>query len=181
VARFCRQLEAGGVGFFFFAGHGVAAPDGTNYLLPVACTDATARNADALRRGALSLQDVLERMQKAGCLLNVVVADACRIQPAAPRAMGRGMVVTGAFERVAALPAGSVLAFACEHNKEALDSASLASRNGAFTAALLAHLDAPVHVDTMLIRVTKAVMAATDGVQTPWHNHSLREENVCLF
>jgi hypothetical protein len=84
--------------------------------------------------------------------------------------------------RVFAAPCSSTgLAFACEHNKEALDGASLASRNGAFTAALLAHLDAPVHVDTMLIRVTKAVMAATDGVQTPWHNHSLREENVCMF
>jgi uncharacterized caspase-like protein len=181
VARFCRALEPGGVGFFFFAGHGVAAPDGTNFLLPVACTDATARDAAALRRYALSLQDVLERMKKAGCLLNIVMADACRIQPAAPRALGRGMVVKGAFERVAALPAGSVLAFACEQDKEALDGASLDAKNGAFTAGLLAHLDAPVHVDTMLIRVTRAVEDATGGVQTPWHNHSLREENVCLF
>jgi hypothetical protein len=180
VGRFCRALEPGGVGFFFFAGHGVASPDGTNYLLPVSCGDATARDPVALRRSALSLADVLDRMKKAGCLLNVVIADACRIQPAAPRALGRGMVVKGAFERVAAMPAGSVIAFACEQDKEALDGASVDAKNGVFTAALLAHLDAPVHVDTMLIRVTKAVEDATGGVQTPWHNHSLREENVCL-
>ena len=38
-----------------------------------------------------------------------------------------------------------------------------------------------MHVDTMFIRVTRAVEDATDKMQVPWHNHSLREENVCLF
>jgi hypothetical protein len=33
----------------------------------------------------------------------------------------------------------------------------------------------------MFIRVTRAVEDATDGMQVPWHNHSLREENVCMF
>jgi uncharacterized caspase-like protein len=181
VSRFCRRLEAGAVGLFFFAGHGVAAPDGSNWMLPIGLPEAAVQDPAALRKGALSLQDVLERMKKAECMLNVVMADACRIQPAAPRAMGRGMVVKGCFERLTGFPAGSVVAFACEQDKEALDGASGDAQNGVFTSCLLQHIGTEVHVDTMLIRVTKAVEDATGGVQTPWHNHSLREENVCLF
>jgi uncharacterized caspase-like protein len=183
LAGFARKLEPGGCALFFFAGHGVAAPDGGNYMLPCSLPEAATRDAAALRKGAYSIQDVLERVKKADSLLNVLIADACRIQPAVPRALGRGMLVKGGFERLSAMPAGSVIAFACEAGKEALDGASVNARNGVFTTALLAQLDAdkPVHVDTLLIRVTKAVEDATDKVQTPWHNHSLREENVSLF
>ena len=93
------------------------------------------------------------------------------------------MVVKGGFERLGGMPAGSVIAFACEAGKEALDGASVEATNGVFTTALLAQLDVskPMHVDTMFIRVTRAVEDATDKMQVPWHNHSLREENVCLF
>ncbi len=152
-------------------------------MLPCGMNDALAKDPAALRRGAFSVQDVLERMRKADSLLNVLIADACRIQPAVPRAMGRGMVVKGGFERLGGMPAGSVIAFACEAGKEALDGASVEARNGVFTTALLAQLDVskPMHVDTMFIRVTRAVEDATDKMQVPWHNHSLREENVCLF
>jgi chemotaxis protein histidine kinase CheA len=183
ISRFVRNLEPGGCALFFFAGHGVAAPDGSNYMLPCGLSEAQARDPAALRRGAFSVQDVLERLKKADSLLNVLIADACRIAPAVPRAMGRGMVVTGGFERLSGMPAGSVIAFACEAGKEALDGASVDAVNGVFTTALLAQLDKerPVHVDTMFIRVTKAVEDATDSVQTPWHNHILREENICFF
>jgi hypothetical protein len=183
ISRFCRKLQPQGCALFFYAGHGVAAPDGSNFMLPCGMGDAEAKDPVALRRGAFSVQDVLERMRKADSLLNVLIADACRIQPAVPRAMGRGMVVKGGFERLGGMPAGSVIAFACEAGKEALDGASIAAANGPFTAALLAQLDLekPIHVDTMFIRVTRAVEDATDGMQVPWHNHSLREENVCMF
>jgi hypothetical protein len=179
VARFCRRLSRGAVAFFFFAGHGVAAPDGSNYMLPVnACP--TECGAEALARTAVTMQDVLLRMKKHDCFLNVLIADACRLSPKARGGGGdaRGMKVLGGFARMEA-PRGSVIAFACEQDSEAQDGA--AGGNGVFTAALLAHLGTPAHIDTVLIRVTKAVVDATQGAQTPWHNHSLVEENVCLF
>ena len=108
--------------------------------------------------------------------------------PSSVHAAGRGAraLLEQARAEVAALtamPAGSVIAFACEAGKEALDGASVASTNGVFTTALLGQLDKdkPTHVDTLFIRVTRAVEDATEGMQIPWHNHSLREENVSLF
>jgi hypothetical protein len=48
---------------------------------------------------------------------------------------------------------------------------------------LLAQLDVstPTHVNTMFTCGTRAVEDATDNMHVPWHNHSLREEHVCLF
>ena len=48
-------------------------------MLPCGMNDALAKDPAALRRGAFSVQDVLERMRKADSLLNVLIADACRI------------------------------------------------------------------------------------------------------
>jgi uncharacterized caspase-like protein len=183
VGRFCRKLSPGAVGLFFFAGHGVAAPDGTNYMLPVNAAPGEEATATQLAASALSLQMVLNRMKERDCCLNVLITDACRTLPLARGAAAaagntRGMRIVGGFSRMEA-PAGSVIAFACAQGQEARDGE--VGGNGAFTSALLAHIGTAVHVDTMLIRVTVDVMRATGGAQEPFHSHSLRAENVCLF
>jgi hypothetical protein len=178
VGRFCRKLTAGAVGLFFFAGHGTAAPDGTNYMLPISANLADER-PETLPAVAMSLQMVLNRMKERDCFLNILIADACRSLPVARSgAGGRAIKAVGGFSRMEA-PSGSMIAFACAQHAEARDGPP--EGNGVFTTALLAHIATPVHVDTMLIRVTNDVMKATDNAQEPFHTHSLRQENVCLF
>ena len=64
-------------GFLFYAGHGVQA-NGDNYLIPV---DANIPSDSYLRQRAVSVQTVLDDLNKAENALNVVILDACRDNP----------------------------------------------------------------------------------------------------
>ena len=154
-----------------FAGHGVQAND-TNYLIPVEEVE----NDELLDYKALHVQHVLERVEAAGCNLNLVLLDACRSKPTAmsrgTRSLGRGLAKIEAAS-------GSVIAFACAPGHTAADGDS---RNGVFTSCLLQHLGRPgVDVDFMLGDVATAVEAATDGKQSPFRNHNLKGQRPCCL
>lgn len=78
---FGQRLRAGGVGLFFYAGHGMQVK-GTNYLIPVG---ADIGDEDEIRFKALDANAVLAKMESAGNGLNLMVLDACRNNP-----FGRG-------------------------------------------------------------------------------------------
>ena len=81
IAAFRRQLRPGGVGLFYFAGHG-AQVEGTNYLIPLGANVESAMTAKA---DALSAEQVLASMVEAGTALNFIILDACRNNPFTPR------------------------------------------------------------------------------------------------
>lgn len=166
VFEFGRQLSRhGGVGLFFYAGHGVEV-DGSNYLIPV---DSNIRSEDEVRFRALAVDQVLAKMDSARNLTNVVILDACRDNPL-PSPTVRGVGVGRGLSVVQA-PAGSLVVYATAPGQAALDGEG---RNGIFTAALLAHIEASgVDVETMLRDVRRDVMAATGGEQVPWSSSSL--------
>ena len=58
IAAFRRRLRQGGVGLFFFAGHG-AQVEGTNYLIPIGANVESAKTAKA---DAVSAEGVLASM-----------------------------------------------------------------------------------------------------------------------
>ena len=78
IREFGQTLRAnGGVGLFYFAGHGVQAK-GHNYLVPV---DADIQTEADLEDVAVDLNYVLNLMDDAQNALNIVVLDACRNNP----------------------------------------------------------------------------------------------------
>ena len=58
---FAERLDPGGIGLFFYAGHGIQA-QGANYLVPI---DADLAYEDDLRYEAFDLQDVLNKLNDA--------------------------------------------------------------------------------------------------------------------
>src|SRR5262249_61712522 len=62
LAAFRRQLLPGGVGLFYFAGHG-AQVEGTNYLIPVG---ANVEHAATTKAESVSAEQVLASMTGAG-------------------------------------------------------------------------------------------------------------------
>ena len=72
-----RLKASGGVGLFYFAGHGVQV-NGENFLVS---TDSDIRNEDEVADDAVNAQVVLEKMQSAGNRMNLIVLDACRNNP----------------------------------------------------------------------------------------------------
>jgi uncharacterized caspase-like protein len=110
--------------------------------------------------------------------------DACRETPppvacTTKAGLRRGFAVAPLSR---AARAGSVLAFGCDPGRVSYDAAAAGGRNSAFTAALLRHLTSEgTHVDSVFIRTTADVIAATGDKQRPWHAHCLTHEHVCLF
>ena len=116
---------------------------------------------------AVALQWVLQRIESAGCHLNLVFLDCCRSKPPAmasgSKALSRGLAKIDA-------PTGTLVSFACAPGSTASDGGG---RNGPYTACLLKHLPRPEDVQKVLGYVVSGVQEATNGAQVPWMSGAL--------
>lgn len=164
IREFGTRLKNGGVGLFFYAGHGVQVSD-QNYLLPV---DADIQNEAEVAEDAISVNLVLKTMDDAGNRLNIVMLDACRDNPFTRgfRSAGTGLSAVNASDAAT----GMVIAFATAPGKTAANGDG---RNGLWTSQLLKAFSGP---DTSLMKVfqraTEGVWTSSNGVQKPWVNQS---------
>ncbi len=165
IREFSQSLRKGGVGLFYFAGHGVQAK-GRNYLIPV---NADIREEFELEDEAVDANRVLAGMEEAGNRVNIVILDACRNNPFARswRSAASGLAQMSA-------PAGSFVAFATAPGSVAADGSG---RNGLFTENLLRSLREPdSDIDRVFTRVTAGVARTTANKQVPWKSSSLTGE-----
>jgi hypothetical protein len=163
---FGQRLKAGGVGLFFYAGHGMQVR-GTNYLIPVG---ADIGDEDEIRFKALDANEVLAKMESAGNGLNLMVLDACRNNP-----FGRGWRRGGA-EGLAQMdaPTGTYIAFATGPGRTASDGSGA---NGLYTQHLLEALQQPgLKVEEVFKRVRMGVKQSSHDQQVPWDSSSLTGE-----
>jgi formylglycine-generating enzyme required for sulfatase activity len=165
VEDFAKYLRKGGVGLFFFAGHGVQLRD-QNYLVPVDISFNS--EADILFK-SVSAEYVLSRMAEAGNRVNIVILDACRDNPlqASRPGVGKGL---GAMN-VGRAEKGTFIAYATSPGTTAADGDG---RNGLYTKNLLASLSmADTDIDKVFGRVRGAVVNETGGRQVPWTSSSM--------
>ncbi|WP_420996705.1 SUMF1/EgtB/PvdO family nonheme iron enzyme [Cupriavidus sp. 30B13] len=156
LAEFRQRLANGGVGLFYFAGHGIEA-GATPVLLPV---DADGSAPHRLLTAGTELGAVLASMPAARPgARNVLILDTCLDNPY------RGAAVTPP-----AAPAGTVIAYATAPGGTAADGA----RHGVFTAALLRTLPAPgADAESALREAGRIVRAQTGHAQRPWISSAL--------
>jgi len=170
LAAFRRQLRPGGVGLFYFAGHG-AQVEGINYLIPIGANVEKAVTAQA---ESVSAEQVLASMTAAGTTLNILILDACRNNPFLSRwpvQVPRGLAPMQAAR-------GSFIAYATAPGAVAADGGG---RNGTYTKHLLHYLTTPdLLVEQMFKRVRVAVEEETGGAQTPWEASSLQGDFAFL-
>jgi hypothetical protein len=162
IREFGHRLRKGGVGLFYYAGHGVQV-DGRNYLIPVG---ADIKSEPDVEFEAVDAGRVLAYMEDAGNNLNIIILDACRDNPFAGsfRSAGRGLSRMDA-------PTGSILAYATAPGAVAADGAR---RNGVYTSYLLKYLTVPgLEIGPMFRKIRIDVVKATDGQQIPWESSSL--------
>ncbi|MEB3212738.1 MAG: caspase family protein [Leptolyngbyaceae bacterium] len=164
IEDFSEQLQPGGVGLFYFAGHGVQV-NGENFLIPV---DAQLRQQRHVDREAVSLNTVLDFMENSESTVNVVIIDACRDNPFY-RTWNRSISDSGLAE-VEFPPEGTIISFATEPGNVAEDGDG---RHSPFTAALLEHLDEPIDIGLMFRQVRSTVLEKTEGFQRPRTDDSL--------
>jgi len=162
VKQFGQQLRKGGVGLFYYAGHGVQA-QGRNYLIPL---NAEVEGQSDLEYEAVDAGRVLAKMEDAKNRLNIVILDACRNNPfkSGFRSVNSGLAQVSA-------PTGSLVAYATAPGKVAADGDGV---NGLYTEQLIRHMRTPgIKLEEVFKRVRGDVYRRSNGKQVPWENTSV--------
>ena len=158
IIDFGQKLRDGGVGVFYFAGHGIQNRN-RNFILPV---DAQMTDESYLRAEGVNVNEVLSEMGDAGNRLNVLILDACRNNPYRQRTRGPR---TGGLAQMHA-PTGTYVSYAAAPGEMAFDGDGAHSP---YTGALLDVIDRPgVKLEEAFKLVRANVHKATNGKQVPF-------------
>lgn len=162
IQTFGQKLQKGGVGLFYFAGHGMQV-NGRNYLIPVG---ANIEHEKQVEYEAVDVGTVLAEMDYARNRLNIVILDACRDNPFARsfRSTVQGLASMNA-------PSGTLIAYATAPGSVAVDGDG---ENGVYTGELIKAMQTPgLKIEDVFKQVRSAVRELTEGKQTPWESSSL--------
>ena len=163
IEAFGNRLKRGGVGLFYYAGHGVQV-NGTNYLLPIG---AKINKAADVRYHAVDANKILDEMATANNGLNIVMLDACRDNPFASsfRNAARGLAI------VSSAPSGTFISYSTSPGNVAADGDG---RNSPYTESLLKHMATPdLPIEQVFKKVRQELNKKTNSRQTPWELSSL--------
>ena len=158
--------EYGGVGFFYYAGHGIQVK-GENYIVPI---DHDIQEEFDVQDEAIRVNTVLAYMEHSKTRMNIVVLDACRDNPYArsTRSNTRGLA------QIYAEGSGSIIAYATAPGSVASDGAG---ENGLYTQELLKAIKTPgLEIGMVFRRVLTNVKKISKGKQIPWTNASIEGE-----
>ena len=163
IRAFGDKIRNGGVGLFYYAGHGIQI-NGANYLVPVR---AVITKAEEVEYESVDVGLVLAQMENAHNRLNLVILDACRNNPFARsfRSTKNGLASIDA-------PSGTMIAYATAPGSVASDGG--AGRNGLYTQELLRFMGTPdLNIEQVFKQVRIAVQSKTQNKQVPWESSSL--------
>ncbi len=167
IRQFGEKIRNGGVGLFYFAGHGVQVSN-TNFLIPIG---AEITKETEVEDESISVNFVLAQMEDARNKLNIVILDACRNNPFARsfRTGSRGLAVTRSA------PTGTLVAYATAADSVASDGIG---RNGLFTQELLTNLKTPgLTLESVFRRTRTSVRSKSSGQQVPYEYTSVEGED----
>lgn len=163
LREFRSELRRGGVGLFYYAGHGVQYR-GRNYLVPIG---ADIEAESDIEDESVDANLILSYMEEGGSRINIVILDACRNNPFARsfRSAARGLVIMESGAK------GSFIAYATAPGSVAYDGDG---RNGLYTKHLLNSLRHPdSDIERVFKRVRSSVAEETKNAQIPWDSSSL--------
>jgi Skp family chaperone for outer membrane proteins len=163
ILEFGEQLKKGGVGLFFYAGHGVQK-DNRNYLIPIG---AKINKDTDIKFQAVDAEMVLAEMGNAGNNLNIVILDACRDNPFSNsfRTSSRGLAI------ISDAPKGTFITYSTSPGKVAADGSG---RNSPYTESLIKYMNTKgLPIEEVFKEVRKDLGKKTGGQQVPWELSSL--------
>ena len=164
LVAFRRALTKGGLGLFFYAGHGMQVK-GENFLVPIG---ARLREEFEVKRECLQVEHVLEAMDESESNLKVVVIDCCRDNPF-ERGWKHRSGSGGGLAAMADVPDGTLIAFATAPKKTAADGRG---DNSPYTEQLATTLRSRpaegLEIVDVFRKASRAVKLQTG--QKPWMN-----------
>lgn len=175
MRAFSLRAPRSAVRTVFYAGHGIQAR-GRNYLLPV---DKVPQSEAEVPGTCADVGEFVDRLSAIGHGANIVVLDACRVNPFTGGVIvgpdGRRLKFRGSTPAGLAsidAPVGTLVAFSTAPNGVALDGPS--GEHSIYAKHLLANLETPgLPIEQLLKRVRIGVAEDTQRVQVPWESSSL--------
>jgi hypothetical protein len=166
VKNLARRIkDTQGLSFVYFAGHGVQV-DYENFILPV---DSNIRTQADIAAQSVSVNQMVEEINRQGGRLNIMVLDSCRDNPFAAKEAFQGLAPSDAPKR-------SLIAYATEPGNVALDGVEN-SKNGLYTEHLLKQMNnVSAPVDSLFKRVRYSVRRASLGRQVPSYSNGVFED-----
>lgn len=164
IREFGSQIKQGGVGVFYFAGHGVQV-DKRNYLIPI--TNSLQFQEDA-EFEAVDADAILREMEYANNSLNILILDACRNNglPKKTRNTQNGLI------EPTRKPSGVYIAYAARDGQTASENSG--KRNGLYTQELLKNLETPnLRLEDIFIKTRVEVKKLSNRLQEPIEYGSL--------
>jgi hypothetical protein len=161
IEEFGNRLKKGGVGLFYYAGHGVQV-NGVNYLIPI---EAKINKESDVRYKAVDAGRILDEMANANNGLNIVLLDSCRDNPFGKsfRSASRGLAI------VSNAPTGTFISYSTSPGQVARDGEG---RNSPYTKSLLQYMQEPgVPIGNVFMKVRQQLRKDTG--QVPWELSSL--------
>ena len=162
INEFSQKVAGGGVGVFFFAGHGMQISN-QNFLLPVDFE--LPNDANDVADQSVSLQSIQDKLTDAKARFSLLVIDACRDNPL-PKKAGRSLAVSRGLAAPSA-PNGQVVLFSAGAHQQALDKLSDDDNNpnGLFTREFIPLISSPgLSVTDALKRVRSSVTRKAKAV-----------------
>ena len=162
IREFGEKIQNGGVGLFYYAGHGMQV-SGKNYLIP---TQAEIYKEEEVEYESLDVGFVLAQMESAHNRMNIIILDACRNNPFARswRSTAQGLAFINA-------PAGTLIAYATAPGSVASDGTG---DNGLYTEEFLKQIKkSGLKIEDVFKNVRVGVMERSSNQQTPWESSSL--------
>jgi len=158
IRAFGEKLKAsGGVGLFYYAGHGVQIA-GENYLLPLG---GDLSDEDALKSHSVAVSNAVDVMTGAHDGLNIVVLDACRNNPMSGSTRGLSRIDSNA---------SLFVSYSTSPGSVAQDGEGT---NSPYTKHLASAIETPaLSLEETFKRTLKGVYQETGGEQTPWISSS---------
>jgi uncharacterized caspase-like protein len=170
VQRFGKEMPGAEAALFYYSGHGLEL-NGANFLAPVSVN---ATRPSDLNFQMVRAQDVLDEMRDGGSPLNIVILDACRINPF-PRGTKGG---EGGLGSNIDLPRGTFISFATAPGSVAADGAG---KDSIFTEAWATAMRKPgIDIEEVINQVSLTVEDRSSNQQEPWRNQTGYRGHFCF-
>ena len=155
INDFVQKVSGGGVGVFFFAGHGLQI-NNQNFLVPVDMDNP--RDPADVADQAVSVPVLQDKLADAKAKYTLLVLDACRNNPL-PKKAGRSIGSTRGLA-MSNSPSGQTVLYSAGANQEALDSLgnSDSNPNGLFTREFLPMISQPGVSTTEALKKTRSMV-----------------------
>ncbi|HEC42121.1 MAG TPA: caspase family protein [Bacteroides sp.] len=162
IREFGKKIQNGGVGLFYYAGHGIQV-NGKNFLIP---TKAKIYAEEEVEYESVDVGFALSQMEIARNRMNIIILDACRNNPFARswRSAATGLAFINA-------PTGTMIAYSTSPGSVASDGTG---SNGLYTEELLKQMQKEgMKIEDVFKSVRAEVLDKSNKQQTPWESSSL--------